>query len=270
MRAAATSVIRRAGITEPAVRALDIIKAYEPRTIARNIPVRLRGAPDGLPLPPSLLVFNVAGTGDLCWFLDYGERCTLAMLDLLRRHAAIPERFDNILDFGCGCGRIIRHWSKHTPAVLHGTDLNRHAIEWCRSHLPIAQFQFNGPLPPTGYPAAMFDFVYCFSVFTHLPAEQQQLWLAEMKRILRPGGYLLLTTHGASFLNRLTDQERHRFTSGQLVVRGSDFPGANLCASFHPESYVRHELAPTFELLEFMPAGADSGLLQDVSLFRAR
>lgn len=46
------------------------------------------------------------------------------------------------------------------------------------------------------YPAGYFDVAYCFSVFTHLNERMQNLWLLELKRILKPGGILLLTVHG--------------------------------------------------------------------------
>jgi cyclopropane fatty-acyl-phospholipid synthase-like methyltransferase len=33
-----------------------------------------------------------------------------------------------ILDFGCGCGRVIRHRREATGASLHGTDYNPHLV----------------------------------------------------------------------------------------------------------------------------------------------
>jgi SAM-dependent methyltransferase len=45
----------------------------------------------------------------------------------------------------------------------------------------------------------MFDLVVAVSVFTHLSLELQEFWIAEMRRIIRPGGYLIMSTHGPSW-----------------------------------------------------------------------
>ena len=38
--------------------------------VSRNAPLRLAGAPDGLPIPPDRLMYLVAGTADAAWFLE--------------------------------------------------------------------------------------------------------------------------------------------------------------------------------------------------------
>ena len=43
-----------------------------PRSVVANARYRREGAPDGLPIPPSDLIFLVAGTADISWFLDAG------------------------------------------------------------------------------------------------------------------------------------------------------------------------------------------------------
>jgi predicted SAM-dependent methyltransferase len=73
--------------------------------------------------------------------------------------------------------------------------------------------------PPTKYPAGKFDFIYALSVFTHLPELDQLAWMDEFHRILRPGGYLLLSLHGAYYLSILNERERQRFLTGKLVIR---------------------------------------------------
>jgi ubiquinone/menaquinone biosynthesis C-methylase UbiE len=63
-----------------------------------------------------------------------------------------------------------------------------------------AQFEVNGLAPPLAYEANHFDFIYALSVFTHLPESLQTAWMSELARVLKPGGYLLMTTHRECYL----------------------------------------------------------------------
>ena len=73
--------------------------------------------------------------------------------------------------------------------------------------------------PPLAFSEGTFGLVYAFSVFTHLPAELQRQWPEEPLRVLRRGGYLLLSFHGTAYAARLTHDERAEFEAGRLVVR---------------------------------------------------
>ncbi len=105
--------------------------------------------------------------------------------------------YGDIYDFGCGCGRILL-WLEDLAATsrLHGSDVDARAIRWAQENLPWASFTVNRPVPPLDYPDASFDLVYNHSVFTHLDEEHQDRWLAELWRVTRPGGHLLLSVHG--------------------------------------------------------------------------
>src|SRR5947208_884804 len=82
-----------------------------------------------------------------------------------------------------------------------------------------ARSEVNGLAPPLAFDDASFDLVYALSVFTHLTGDLQVAWRDELRRVLRPGGRLLITTHGRSYVPRLDVEERERFESGELVVR---------------------------------------------------
>src|SRR3546814_10794163 len=82
---------------------------------------------------------------------------------------------------------------------MHGSDIAAEAIDWAQKNLSaVARFAINTPVTPTAYPSGMFDVIYSVSLFTHLDAPAQDEWLAEMARLLKPGGLLLATTHGRS------------------------------------------------------------------------
>jgi len=52
--------------------------------------------------------------------------------------------------------------------------------------------------PPTPFPDNSFAAIYGISVFTHLTQQYEELWLAELQRIARPGALLLLSVHGGA------------------------------------------------------------------------
>ena len=222
-------------------------------------------SPDGLPLPPKRLRALVALNLDTPTFLANGKRekamieRTLADADLLL------SDFESILDFGCGCGRVLRHLSALEGAELYGSDYNRELVAWCSQNLPFASFSNNGLEPPLSYASGMFDFVWAFSVFTHLSEELQQPWMQELRRVLAPGGYLLFTVHGDSYGVELTGEDRRRYENDQLVVRAQELAGTNMCAAFHPEAYVRDTLAHGFDVLTLTRGGK---LYHDVFLLR--
>jgi SAM-dependent methyltransferase len=243
------------------------------RTYERVRATRLPHAPeltaaDGFLLPPPHLIVRVAGTRDVGWFLESGRLAAQSIGEALERAGTGIEAMDSILDFGCGCGRVVRHWARFDIDVA-GSDLSGAAIDWCREHLPFARFETNGLSPPLAFGNESFDLAYALSVLTHLPEAIQHEWMDELHRVVRRDGFLLLTTHGERYLERLDPAEREHFRGGELVVRWGEVPGTNLCTTFHPPSWVRERLLPHgFEEVTFVPEGAAGNPYQDVFLLR--
>jgi SAM-dependent methyltransferase len=226
-----------------------------------------RGAPDGLPIPPASLRIAVAASPDISWFLEAGRRGAASVRGALERAGIDPGELRALLDFGCGCGRVTRHWAG-LPAEIHGCDINPRLVSWCRGHLPFGRFEVTSLAPPLPYADGRFDFAYALSVFTHLPEALQHAWMTELRRVLRPGGLLFLTTHGPRYLEQLTPEERAQFETGQLVVRHEERAGSNACGAYHPVGWVRTQLAKGFEIADYVPEGATGNPWQDLYLLR--
>ena len=222
-----------------------------------------------LPIPPPRLRVEVAGTPEVEWFLESGRQQAEIIRSAAKRNGAPLDRLGRMLDFGCGCGRVLRHWAGLDGPEIYGSDYNERLAGWCAAHLLFVTASVNRLEPPTGYADGQFDLVYAISVFTHLPHDLERGWIAELSRIVAPDGLLLLTTHGHSYADRLEPDERASYDAGEVVVRWPSVAGSNLCTTFHPEAYVRERLAPEFELLEHTPDGGTVGSRQqDLVVFR--
>ncbi len=225
-------------------------------------------SPDGFPLPPPKLIVLVTGSADTAWYTEGGRLGVESLRGILRQAGVSPADFRSILDFGCGCGRVIRRWRSITPASLYGTDYNPQLVDWCRHNLPFAKFQSNTLEPRLNYADKQFEFAYALSVFTHMPEDLQKPWMNELWRVLRPGGYLLITTQGDEFLPKLDQSEQNLYCSGHMVTRYQEAAGTNLCSIYHPESYVRQQLAENFNFILSQPRGAAGNGNQDMYLLR--
>lgn len=227
------------------------------RTACRNAGYRLAGSPDKLPIPPTRLMYLAILSKEVSWFLQSSRIGERSIVNALQRNGLRMEDFDAILDFGCGCGRIMRRWKLLKGPRLYGVDSCPDAIDWCqKEHGALAEFQTNQLTPPLDREDEVFDFIYAISVFTHLTEDLQESWMKELARVLRPAGFLLFTVHGESRLHQLEPQERERFLSGQLIVKQGEAAGSNLCGAYHPERYVRRNLARGFEVVDFVPSGS--------------
>ena len=236
----------------------------------RGWPLRARESKSGRPIPPGRLIYLVANTEDVSWYLDTGALAARSIREILNKNGLAIERFSAILDFGCGVGRVIRQWADLQGPKLFGTDYNPRLIQWCRSKLLFARFDVNLIDKPLDKEPNSFDFIYCLSLFTHLSEPLQQFWMDELSRLLVPGGYLLITTHGDHYLPMLTSDEQQRFRAGQVVVQKADRQGSNDCAAFHPVSYVRECLAKGYDIVDMIPEGALGNPSQDLYLLRKR
>lgn len=211
---------------------------------------------------------QVAGSPAPDVYLHGGELAADSIRDILARHG-VPLA-GAVLDFGCGCGRVLRRWHGEDALQVHGCDYNADLANWSRANLPFARVSVNGLHPPAPYRDQKFDLIYALSVLTHLPEASQRPWMRDFHRMLKPGGHLLVSTHGEHYLANLSSAERRRFQAGQLVVRSSRSAGSNLCNAFHPPSYFREHLAAGFDVVAHEPRGARGNPEQDVWLLRRR
>jgi SAM-dependent methyltransferase len=226
-------------------------------------------ATDGLPLPPASLRAQIGPRhADAAFFLRSGKQHADLVRNVLREQGAEIEDLGALLDWGCGCGRVLRQWSGLPVARVFGCDINPKMVQWCAANLDFAEVSVTELEPPLPYADSTFDLIYAFSVFTHLSEQLQQEWMSECLRVLRPGGYLLISTMGEYYLGlqRLSESEQQAFANDELVVLYERSAGTSLCSAYHPPEYVRTKLAADFEAVGFRPAV--EGGRHDIHLLR--
>lgn len=95
-----------------------------------------------------------------------------------------------VLDAGCGAGRMTRHLAA-LGVVVEGVDLSPGMIEEARATQPGARFT-EASLADLPFPDDTFAGALAWYSTIHLPASWLGTALAELVRVVRPGGHLLL------------------------------------------------------------------------------
>ena len=226
---------------------------------------------DGLPLPPTRLRLLVSGSGtDADQFLWVGAQLADSIRNAAAESGAELEAMGSILDFGCGSGRVARHWAGLEGPRVHGCDYNGELVSWCRQNLPFMEAVENELEPPAPYEQPeSFDLIYALSVLSHLDERLQDAWVAEWRRLLRPGGLLLFSVLGEADRHRLTAEQAQRFDRGELVIERPRQAGSNLCTAYHPPAYVTGTLLAGFTDVRAFDLGSDGRTLsQDAYICR--
>lgn len=178
-----------------------------------------------------------------------------------------------VLDFGCGWGRIARFFLKDVfTENLYGVDISPLGIDACKSTLP-GHYELIDREPPLKFSENTFGIVYAWSVFSHLPEDLHLQWLEEIRRILKPGGLLIASTLPRSFLvesRRLKDKgvfdhpwqkaAAASFLDHEVAMAGfeqglflfSPIPEAEYGMAIIPRAYVERRWASMFDFCDFI------------------
>jgi SAM-dependent methyltransferase len=101
-------------------------------------------------------------------------------------------RGGEVLDAGCGVGYGTANLAEEAVRIV-GVDLSEEAIAYARDRHARPNVEFVvGDLAALDLADASFDAVCAFEVIEHLPEPER--FVREMRRVLRPGGVLLVST----------------------------------------------------------------------------
>lgn len=120
------------------------------------------------------------------------------MLMALNYFSNLPnEGFKDIIDWGCGSGRLTMHIANYFKnANVVGVDVDPVNIDWCNQNLNSFDALQIPWSTPTSLESKKYDLLFAFSVFSHISRKNIQIWLSEIYRIMKNNSYLIITTLG--------------------------------------------------------------------------
>jgi len=150
-----------------------------------------------------------------------GEQTSLAIF-FRKQKAAIREILlpikegEKILDLGCGTGEFAPLFPVD---AYDGIDLDPANIAYAKRHYP-NRFSV-GDATRLAFPDNAFDKVLVAGVFHHLTDEDCKKSLAEMHRVLKPGGTALVMEDTRS--KRIITSIMHRLDQGAFIRTGQEW-----------------------------------------------
>jgi SAM-dependent methyltransferase len=162
------------------------------------------------PVPPRELR-QITASAEETEFLWTGLVDLSNFFDLYVRFGnAQNDRKLRVLDFACGCGRLSRYLAMHPQVEAYAVDVNPTLIAWCQTELSTIHSLLGSVLPPMPLDSATFDLVLALSLFSHLSERNALNWLADIGRVMLPGGILIVTTHGTAALEIIRGSAVHQ------------------------------------------------------------
>lgn len=214
-------------------------------------------------LPPPKLRYQVHRALDEGSYLAVGQLVAKQFADLLESLGVVSES-RRLLDFGCGPGRVLVPLGQRLPQLkYYGCDTNDAAVLWAQKNAcQIGSFSVIQPGNKTPYCTNYFDLIICTSVFTHLDEEMQDFLLAELFRILKPGGLLFATVHGEKTFRHCSEKEMEELNGSGFAFRVEqrrwfklDQLPAYYQTAFHTEEYIRSHWGKHFKIADFIGGG---------------
>ena len=130
-------------------------------------------------------------------FVVSGRRTLSEWETALRAAGSSIAESDRVLEWGCGAGRVTIPLLDAYPSVaVVGVDPDKAALDWLRRQETGATLVPTAMDPPMPFADGEFDLVVNHSVLTHLNEQDQRSWLAELARVLEPGGLFVSSVHG--------------------------------------------------------------------------
>jgi SAM-dependent methyltransferase len=164
---------------------------------------------------------------------------------LLDRFAASVRDVGLVCDMGCGPGHVARYLHERGVQVC-GVDLSAEMVDRARRLTPAVEFQ-QGDMMALDTPDGAWVGIAAFYSLIHIPRTDMLHALAELRRLLRPGGVLLLSFHIGDDTLHLDDLWGHKVCVDFFFFRSAEMAGYLTSAGFEIEEIIEREPYPDVE-----------------------
>lgn len=164
----------------------------------------------------------------------------LAWLDLIDPQA-------RVLDYGCGYGRLTGLLTERGYANVEGVDVASELVARAREEWPSWRFTLLADPPQLACPDGSVDAVLLFAVLTCVPTDAgQRELIAELRRVLRPGGCLYVSDLCLQSDQR--NRSRYEVFAGKYGVYGVFETGDGAVCRHHSFEWL-HDLLTDLDLV---------------------
>ena len=131
-----------------------------------------------------------------------------------------PVPGERILDVGCGSGVFASRMAE-LGAQVTAVDSNPEVVNYGTRHFARDGLEFRrGLLDELGFADGSYDAATCLEVVEHVFAAQADKLFCDLRRIVRPGGRLLMTTPNYRGLWPMVEWASDRFGSNHVMREG--------------------------------------------------
>ena len=130
--------------------------------------------------------------------------------------AASHSRQLMLLDIGCGTGQLMEELKKF--GTVYGVDISRDALSFCKKRGLTNLSQATLGKTKLPFKDKTFDAVFCLDVLEHI--DEWEKSLLELKRVLKPQGFLIVTVPAYQFFFSYWDKmlgHKRRYTKQLLI-----------------------------------------------------
>ena len=164
---------------------------------------------------------------------------------LLDRFAASVCDVGPACDMGCGPGQVARYLHERGVDVC-GVDLSPAMVERARRLTPDVEFR-QGDMMTLDVPGGTWAGIAAFYSIIHIHRDDMAQALTELRRVLRPGGVLLLAFHIGDDTVHLDEWWGHKVNVDFFFFRSEEIASALRATGFEVDEIIERDPYPEVE-----------------------
>ena len=190
-------------------------------------------------------------------YFNQGRKNAFTFTEAIHRCKPALLKGKQVLDYGCGHGRICRYLPKLlSPSKFFVVDVWDDAVNFCAEEFNATPFLITDEKTLSDY-NTQFDVILSYSVFSHLPPSSFKFYMSEIAKCLKNDGILLFTTKGEASAkhDRVTFEDGFKFNLNVIPneTKGR-LPGAKYGAMYVTPQYVEKMLQSLgLKILDHVP-----------------